>query len=83
MMEAIMTEDQDRQRLHEDLEGAKKCLDHFLGLPPFLGDDDPEERVSVAQRRAFAIEDVRIRIRELEEELGELNGEGEPQWWTR
>ncbi len=63
---------QDRDRLREDLEGAKDCLVYLERLKPAEGDD----RVAVAEtygRRLMAIEDVKSRIKEIREEIADLD----------
>lgn len=58
--------------VYEDLGEARWALDYFLGLKPYVS-DDPEEVANVAERRRQAVEDIRERIKELEEEHGEAS----------
>lgn len=59
--------------IYEDLGEARWALDYFQSLKPYVS-DDPEEMADVAERRRQAMEDIRERIKELEEEYGEASG---------
>jgi len=62
----------ERDRLREDLTDAENCLVYLERLKPAEGDD----RVVIAEtmtRRLMAIEDVKSRVKEIREELADLD----------
>ncbi len=62
----------ERDRLREDLTDAEDCLVYLERLKPAEGDD----RIVVAEtmtRRMMAIEDVKSRIKEIREEIADLD----------
>jgi len=66
----------DQDRLREDLRDAEECLDYLMGLAPFH-DDDRLVNADVANRRTMAVEDVKSRIKEIREEIADLEEEAE------
>lgn len=64
---------QGREGLREELVDAERVLDYFLGLPPYE-DGDALENAETMRYREMAIEDVRERIKEIKEEMGEEKG---------
>ncbi len=62
----------ERDRLREDLTDAQDCLHYLMGLAPFH-DDDHVVKAEVASRRIMAVEDVKSRIKEIREEIADLD----------
>lgn len=60
--------EKDQQRIHDDLADARECLAYLEGLrKPETDEDTAEDEM----RRRGAVEDVKSRIKELEEEWDE------------